>query len=487
MSSDPGQSRHPEGDTAGSSHTSKIPPPNNNSSSILYRVASPVRFVLLGFLSFHPSAMPWLARANYARELRASFFLPWAIAATEGSVIGFIVRKLYDGVVPNTLLNYLVAALIAAPALANITSFGWAVAVSGRKKIPFITGLQIMVVVAIMAIAAAPRSPAGLIIIVIAAFIARICLAGVVTIRSTVWGVNYPTSRARMTGKFQAVSVTISSLIAIGLGYAMQQSENSYRILIPIFGVIALIGVGAYARIKVRTESTILAREQAQTKDASSPVAAIPSLLKAIIRVMIDDREYRRYQTCQFMIGIGNMMSWAPFVIIAKEQFALDYLPGLLLTQVIPLLMMPIFIPFWARFLDRVHIVTFRAFHSWVFVITFVLSLIAAQTDTLWLLYAASVTRGIAFGGGALAWNLGHLNYVKPDRATDYMAVHVTLTGVRGLTAPFIGVALYSLYESQWPGEGSLVFAVGLVITLCGTLGFRALSRDVKDPNTLDT
>jgi len=431
--------------------------------------------------------MPWLARANYARELRASFFLPWAIAATEGSVIGFIVRKLYDGVVPDTLLNFLVAALIAAPALANITSFGWAIAVSGRKKIPFITGLQIMVVVAIMAIAAAPRSPSGLFIIVAAAYISRICLAGVVTIRATVWGVNYPTQRARMTGKFQAVSVTISSLIAIGLGYAMQYSENSYRILIPIFGLIALIGVGAYARIKVRTESTILAREQAQSDESTSPLANIKSLLRGIIRVMFDDRDYRRYQTCQFMIGIGNMMSWAPFVIIAKEQFGLDYLPGLMLTQVIPLLMMPIFIPFWAKFMDRVHIVTFRAVHSWVFVVTFVLSLIAAQTDTLWLLYAASVARGIAFGGGALAWNLGHLQYVKPERSTDYMAVHVTLTGVRGLTAPFLGVALYSLYESIWPGEGSLVFAVGLVITLCGTFGFKSLSRAVIKQQSMET
>ncbi len=475
MSKSPNESSNPEGDAAGSS------------PSFFTRVASPVRFVLLGFLSFHPSAMPWLARANYARELRASFFLPWAIAATEGSVIGFIVRKLYDGVVADTLLNFLVAALIAAPALANITSFGWAVAVSGRKKIPFITGLQIMVVVAIMAIAAAPRSPLGLIIIIAAAYVARICLAGVVTIRATVWGVNYPTQRARMTGKFQAVSVTISSLIAIGLGYSMQIAENSYRILIPIFGLIALIGVGAYARIKVRTESTILAREQAQSGSTTSSISNIKSLLHGIIRVMFDDRDYRRYQTCQFMIGIGNMMSWAPFVIIAKEQFGLDYLPGLMLTQVIPLLMMPIFIPFWAKFMDRVHIVTFRAVHSWVFVVTFVLSLIAAQTHTLWLLYAASVARGIAFGGGALAWNLGHLQYVKPERSTDYMAVHVTLTGVRGLTAPFLGVALYSLYETLWPGEGSLVFAVGLVITLCGTFGFKSLSKAVIKEQSLET
>ena len=431
--------------------------------------------------------MPWLARANYARELRASFFLPWAIAATEGSVIGFIVRKLYDGVVQDTLLNFLVAALIAAPALANITSFVWAIAVSGRRKIPFITVLQITVIFAIMAIAAAPKSPLGLFIIVIAAFVARICLAGVVTIRATVWGVNYPTDRARMTGKFQAVSVTISSLIAIGLGYAMQLSEDSYRILIPIFGLVALIGVGSYARIKVRTESTIIAREQAQGDQTNGSISNSRGLLKGIVRVMFDDRDYRRYQTCQFMIGIGNMMSWAPFVIIAKEQFGLDYLPGLMLTQVIPLAMMPIFIPFWARFLDRVHIVTFRAVHSWVFVVTFVLSLIAAQTDTLWLLYAASVTRGIAFGGGALAWNLGHLQYVKPERSTDYMAVHVTLTGVRGLTAPFLGVAIYAMYESLWPGEGSWVFAVGLAITLCGTFGFKLLASGVKQDRSVET
>jgi len=430
--------------------------------------------------------MPWLARANYARELRASFFLPWAIAATEGSVIGFIVRKLFDGIVDDTILNYGVAALIAAPALANITSFGWAIAVSGRRKIPFITALQLTVLLSIIAIAIAPRSPLGLLIIIAAAYTARTCLAGIVTIRATVWGVNYPTDRARLTGKFQAVSVTISSIIAIGLGFAMQLSENSYRYLIPIFALIALIGVSSYAKIKVRSESTILAREHAQSNNASTRTA-IPSLLKAIARILIDDRDYRRYQTCQFLIGIGNMMTWAPFVIIAKEQFGLDYLPGLLLTQVIPLMMMPIFIPFWAKFLDRVHIVTFRAFHSWVFIITFILSLLAAQTDTLWLLFAASVTRGVAFGGGALAWNLGHLQYVKPDRSTDYMAVHVTLTGVRGLTAPFIGVALYSLYESIWPGEGSWVFAVGLAITLCGTLGFQSLSQAILKNQSQET
>ena len=440
------------------------------------RIASPLKLVSLAFLSFHPSAMPWLSRANYARELRSAFFLPWAIAATEGSVIGFIVRKLFDGTVDATLLNYTVGALIAAPALANITSFLWAMLSSGKQKIPFITALQLGVLIAVSLMAIAPRTPAGLIMLVSAAFAARILLTGIVTVRSTVWGVNYPVDRARMTGKVQAVSVTINSLIAIGLGLSMQMSENSYRFLLPLGGIVALIGVGSYARIRVRGERMILRAE----RNASSKGQR--SSLMNIVRVLIDDREYRNYQICQLLIGMGNMMSWAPFVIIAKEQFGLDYLPGLILTQVIPLIMMPVFIPMWASLLDRVHVEQFRAMHSWVFVGSFTLALLASQANMVSLMFAAQVLRGIAFGGGALAWNLGHLHYVKADRSSDYMAVHVTLTGLRGLTAPFIGVAIYNAFESSSPGEGSWVFAVGIAVITVGGLGFVHLARRHKRP-----
>jgi len=454
--------------------------------TMIARAGAPLRFVLLAFLSFHPSAMPWLARANYARELRAAFFLPWAIAATEGGVIGFIVRKLYDGVVDPTVLNYCVGALVAAPAFANITSFLWAMLASGKRKIPFITAIQLAMLVSVFIIALAPRTPAGLALLLIAAFAARICLAGVVTIRATVWGVNYPKSRARISGKIQTIMVAVSSIIAMALGLAMQEYENSYRILLPIFGSVALLGVGSYARIRVRREPELLARERETTADSTSRTGAGLSLIRAMLRVLTDDRDYRRYQTCQLMIGMGNMMSWTPFVIIAKEQFNLDYLPGLLLTHIVPLIMMPLFIPLWATYLDKVHIVVFRSVHSWVFIGMFLLALLAGQTGTLWLLYAASVLRGIAFGGGALAWNLGHLSYVKPERSTDYMAVHVTLTGARGLTAPFLGVAIYEAIQAVFPGEGSWVFAVGLAITLCGTIGFLTLRRELPTPTPAD-
>lgn len=445
--------------------------PDTATGKVLYHAATPVRFVIFAFLSFHPNTMPWLARANYARELRTAFFMPWAIAATEGGVIGFIVRKLYEGVVPDNTLNYCAGALIAAPALANITSFAWAIGARGRHKIEFITILQLALLISIAGIAIAPRTAAGLVILVTAAFAARILLAGIVTVRATVWGVNYPAQRARVTGKFQTVSVTITSIIAIGLGLAMQVNDNAFRIFIPIGGLIALAGVSSFARVRLRTHRTILREEACDAKRNEG------SRFRALIHVLIDDKDYRDYQFCQLLIGMGNMMSWTPFVIIAKQQFNLDYLPGILLTQVVPLAMMPFTIPLWAKLLDSVHIVQFRAIHSWIFVATMLLALIAGQTNTLWLLFAASIFRGIAFGGGALAWNLGHLSFVKPEKSQDYMAVHVTLTGLRGLTAPFIGVAIYNAIEKQHPGEGSWTFAIALLITTAGALGFYHLYR----------
>jgi Major Facilitator Superfamily len=451
--------------------------PESIPGKLLYRAASPVRFIIFAFLSFHPNAMPWLSRANYARELRAAFFLPWAIAATEGGVIGFIVRKLYEGVVDDTILNYFAGALIAAPALANITSFLWAIVAHGKRKIPFITTLQLGILISIAMMSLAPRTPAGLVMLVAAAYVARILLSGIVTVRATVWGVNYPAQRAKVTGKVQTVTVTITSLIAIGLGLAMQYNENAYRIFIPIGGLIALAGVSSYARIRLRTERIILKNEQELTDDNNKT-----SILSGF-KVLKDDKDYRAYQICQLLIGFGNIMSWAPFVIIAKQQFDIDYFWGIMLTQVIPLMMMPFTIPLWAKLLDSVHIVQFRAIHSWIFVASMLCALVAGQANILWLLFAASVFRGIAFGGGALAWNLGHLQFVKADKSQDYMSIHVTLTGLRGLTAPFVGVALYNAIESRYPNEGSWTFAATLVITTAGALGFYYLYTQLVKVN----
>jgi hypothetical protein len=87
---------------------------------------------------------------------------------------------------------------------------------------------------------------------------------------------------------------------------------------------------------------------------------------------------------------------------------------------------------------------------------------------------------GIADSGGVLAWNLGHNDFAKDHNASHYMGVHVTLTGIRGLIAPFLGVGIYQLLESWRPGSGVWTFLPCLILNSTGAMGFVMMARSMN-------
>ena len=92
-------------------------------------------------------------------------------------------------------------------------------------------------------------------------------------------------------------------------------------------------------------------------------------------------------------------------------------------------------------------------------------------------LWVGAAIRGIGFGGGVLAWNLGHQDYAPVEQSARYMGLHVTLTGIRGLLAPAFGMALYSILMSKGYQAGPLVFYVGAMLSAIGGIGFILLAK----------
>ena len=178
----------------------------------------------------------------------------------------------------------------------------------------------------------------------------------------------------------------------------------------------------------------------------------------------------------------GNMMITAPLIIVLTSVYDMDYVQAIAIMTTIPILLMPFAIPFWSRFLDRVHIIRFRSVHSWIFVLTTVILAFSVGTGWLAGLWIAAVIRGIAFGGGVLAWNLGHHDFTTPERSTQYMGVHVTLTGIRGLLAPTLGIAAYEILIEQGRPTAGGVFLIAGLLSIAGALGFRLLGRQFSSP-----
>jgi hypothetical protein len=102
------------------------------------------------------------------------------------------------------------------------------------------------------------------------------------------------------------------------------------------------------------------------------------------------------------------------------------------------------------------------------------------------LLAAARLVLGVARGGGSIAWQLGHNHFAPPERAGLYMSVHVTLTGLRGLIAPFLGMWLYvgsaprdlaGIALPAFPGVGGWAMIGAAGISTLASLGFLGLHR----------
>lgn len=426
--------------------------------------------------SFLPESVPAMARANYRREALAALFLPFALAATEGAIVSVLVRVAYEDRVGPILLNLAVGVLAAAPAMANITSFVWVKLSHGVRKIPFMNGLQIALLALVLAIAASPRNGLGLAMTTLAVVAGRMCWSGLVTIRSTVWRYNYRRDvRAQITGKFATIQVITLALLGLGLGQAMDLDDRAFRFMLPLGALLAGVGVWHYSKIRVRHEAALLARER-----KGDPAQSVSLNPWALVRTLRQDAPFARFMAAQFLLGLGNMMAMAPLVLVLREQFQLGYLAGILIASSIPLGLMPVFIPLWARLLDHTHIVRFRTIHSWAFLANLGLMVLGVWWDQLWLVVLAVVVKGAAFAGGVLAWNLGHLDFAPPGRESQYMGVHVTLTGVRGAIAPMLGVSIYTLAVGSGfdYNPGAWTYALCLLVAACGTAAFFVLAKD---------
>lgn len=419
--------------------------------------------------------MPAISRANYARELRYTLLFSTTLAIVEGGIIGVLVKNGFAGVVSGGRLALIVAALGAAPEGANITSFLWNSLAHGRDKVSFITWLQLAAIACILVVAVSPRTEMGLYLVTAAVIAARVCIAGIVTLRAALWRSNYSRfERAKATGKFSTVSVLVIAATGFVLGKLMDHGVESYRVFIPVVCLLGFFGMRSYATIRMR-------RGKAAIKLEREVAAAAVFRPAAMVKLLREDKYYARFMGSMFVIGVGNLMLTAPLVIALKDRFGQGYLGGIAVTSAIPYIVMPWFIPMWASLLAKKHVVHFRTIHSWVFVAAQAIVLAAVVSRTYWLLFGSSFALGVAMAGGSLAWNLGHLDFAPGPKAAQYMGVHVTLNGVRGIIAPFMAVGMYRLLESWRYGAGSWVFAFSVVLCALGAIGFAALGRSMGE------
>ncbi len=431
-----------------------------------------------------------MARRNYRHELTSVCFMSAVVACVDGGVIAVIADKAFDA------SEIEITILASAAALSHITSFLWARMLHGRDRVKMTVAMQAGVSACVLAIAAAPFNQTGVWVLLIGTLLARACVAGVITARGDLWRANYPRAeRGRITGKLTILATIILSTVAVFVGWVMDRpwaTPDAYRWIYVGFALLSVIGMYAFSRMRWRGRSAHLENERAQREDEDW----LGGGTRAMLGVLRDDHEYRQYMVAMFLLGLPNVAAIPLFIVALGDRFDLDYTASMMLTQVLPVLVPVLVIPLWANLIDRVHVIRFRTYHSWSFVLANLLMGLGFVLQSYEVLFVARVALGVGFGGGMLAWNLGHNDFAKRDLATLYMGIHVTLTGVRGLIGPFIGLLLYSgltvfpwLAQTSdgpaWQGFGEWTFFILAGVGVAGALLFLRMniahSRKARD------
>ena len=175
--------------------------------------------------------------------------------------------------------------------------------------------------------------------------------------------------------------------------------------------------------------------------------------------------------------GAGNLMVTPLMVVTLDDVLHAPEIVQVAVTAALPIVMMPVFLQPWAAFLDRHHVIVYRSVHAWIAVAGSVLLAAAVLLHAGWLVWPGALLMGISLAAGSLGWSLGHNDFAPRGEETRYMALHVTLTGLRGLFAPTGAVLVYHALLRWLPGFETWSMLLPVAFITLGAWQFTAMRR----------
>ena len=411
---------------------------------------------------------------DLAFERRAWTLIYLCLGVIEGGTAAVMVRSLFVDAVPNLLVDLVLGVVSAAPAWANLASLLYARRAQGRPKVRFLRPLLLAMAVCVAALALLPAGGWGLVLFLVLYGAARLLWAGVDTVRSVIWSVNYPRRlRARVTGRIMvngSIAMAVSGLV---LGWFLEHDAPWYRLVLLGAAGCGIAGAVVFKGMRVRQEQKLLSDEIDRLR------AGARFDLGGIRQLLATDARFRRYMLAMSIFGAGHLMLMPLMVICLDDVLGVTEIVQVAVTAAIPVLAMPLTIQPWARLLDRHHVVVYRSMHAWVAVAGATLLVCAVLARLPLLLWPGAALMGISLAAGSLGWSLGHNDFAPRGEETRYMALHVTLTGLRGLLAPPIAILAYHGLARISPGVEPWAVLLPLALITSGAWRFTTMRRSI--------
>lgn len=269
---------------------------------------------------------------------------------------------------------------------------------------------------------------------------------------NTVFKHNYTNEKRSVLYSYASSLYTIVVLIITTLlGYLLDLDYELYRVFYPVAGIFdilayinlaKMISMGNTLENKFHNKFTGII-----SKKLLKDVLILP--VRNLIRIFKENKPFFRFEINFFLYGMAFMIASPAVPIFLVETLKLDYSPISIAKGLVFYAATILFTPVMGRIHGTGNPTKFCGylFLALIFYPLFMLSIKLIGIDTHLispevLLYFTYFYFGVVMSGVTMSWNLSSIYYAPHSEVANYQAVHITLTGVRGSFAPFIGYFL---------------------------------------------
>ena len=266
---------------------------------------------------------------------------------------------------------------------------------------------------------------------------------------------NYTSARR---GTLFGYAVSTTNLFALVASYAagsmLDINQQYFRLIIPAIGLLSAMGVAIFAMVPVP--------QRANIRTVSNP-------LSNMFKILAQNRDFWRFERNFFLYGFGFLLIGPVVPLFLVDVLNMSYREVSLARGVIAMSVQILFAPFSGKIHDK-HSPFHFAGMSMATLAFFPLMLYVSGFVGKLLAYGAFVVRSLGMTGVGIVWNLGSIFFADKDNEATYQAIHLTMVGVRGLTAPILGYIALTLlgYTNTFLVSAGILFLASLIMYLDG-------------------
>ncbi len=252
-----------------------------------------------------------------------------------------------------------------------------------------------------------------------------------------------PKNRGRVFGYISSIATLLALITTVIGGRLLDTNEHFFRHVLASIGVLGFIGTAVISRIRIN---------QQETQEKSSGIAVKTIIMAPLVRtwnLLNRNRDFALFQFSFFVYGLGFIMVVPVIPRFLVIDLGMTYTTAFLAKGVVSQLGLLFLSPLAGKIHDSRDPMLFTCI-GFILISMYPLSLVVADiaptiTASIVMVFVSYLIYGIAMSAVNVSWNISSIYFAGDEDASMYQSVHITLTGVRGLLAPFLGYIVMEL------------------------------------------